>query len=310
LSAQAVQHLADCLNALKRIKFFGQLLGDEKIGAEVEKKTMLLRAVSLDLAKATLEENRDLSQAQESLRTYLALESNFNQVTELETYLKGLRVIPENDADLPIKNVRQLSFDVLLMFKLHKYRQIISLGSQLQRSLLLSDPSVNRDLSEIFQMVGDSYLKLDFVYESEVFYQKALELTPGNPEVLFRMKKYYERRNETAKLLEVDRRLAEVLSSGDLLTQPRLLAKGASFDQTLLMNVNQKRVRVDLQFGLLPGNPRPLVSIYLNDRVYWEEYLQGPAVGLELGVEEGFNRLQIAVVNGPVALIKLSITPL
>ena len=310
LSAQAAQHLADCLNALKRIKFFGQLLGDEKIGAEVEKKTMLLRTVSLDLAKAKLEENRDLSPAQESLRVYLALESNFNQVTELEAYLKGLRVIPENDADLPIKNIRQLSFDVLLMFKLHKYRQIISLGSQLQRSLLLTDPSVNRDLSEIFQMVGDSYLKLDFVYESEGFYQKALELTPGNPEVLFRMKKYYERRNETDKVLEVDRLLAKVLSSGDLLAQPRLLAKGASFDQTLLMNVSQKRVRVDLQFEMLPGNPRPLVSVYLNDRVYWEEYLQGTAVGLELGVEEGFNRLQIAAVNGPVALIKLIITPL
>jgi tetratricopeptide (TPR) repeat protein len=307
---EALQHLSECLNILKKIRFFGQLIDEKGIGAEVEKKATLLRTVSLALAKAKLEENRNLAEAQEPLRAYLALESDFNQITALETYLKELNVIPENDADLQIKNIRQLSFDLLLMFKLHKYRQIISLGSQLQASLLVANPSTNKDLSEIFQMVGDSYLKLDFVYESEAFYQKALELSPGDPEVLFRMRKYYERRNDTDKLSEVDRLLAGVLSEGVILSQPRLLPKGMPFDQPLLVNVSETKVRLDLQFEALPENPRPLVSIYFNDRVYWEQYLPGAPVSLELSAKEGFNRLQVVPVNGPVTLAKIAIARL
>ncbi len=307
---EALQHLSGCLNILKKIKFFGRLTDEQGIGAEMEKKATLLRTVSLDLAKAKLEENRNLAEAQEPLRAYLALESDFNQITALETYLKELNIIPETDADLQIKNIRQLSFDILLMFKLHKYRQIISLGSQLQRSLLVADPSANKDLSEIFRIVGDSYLKLDFVYESEAFYQRALELSPGDPEVLLRMRKYYERRNETEKLSEVDRLLSGVLSEGVILSQPRLLPKGVPFEQTLLMNVSETRVRFDLQFEALPENPRPLVSVYLNDRVYWEQYLPGASISLELSTEEGFNRLQVLPVNGPVVLAKVSITRL
>ena len=303
---EALQHLSGCLSILKKIRFFGQLTDEPNIGAEVEKKAVLMKAVSLDLAKAKLEENRNLAEAQEPLRAYLALESDFNQITALETYLKELNIIPETDSDRQIKNIRQLSFDILLMFKLHKYRQIISLGSQLQGSVLVANPSANKDLSEIFRIVGDSYLKLDFVYESEAFYQRALELSPGDPEVLFRMKKYYERRNETDKLSEVDRLLTGVLSEGVILSQPQLLPKGAPFEQTLLMNVSDKKVRLDLQFETLPENPRPLVSIYLNDRVYWEQYFPGGSVSLELSTEEGFNRLQVVSVNGPVSLAKVA----
>jgi len=304
---EALQHLGGCLSILKKIRFFGQLTAEPNIGAEVEKKITLMRTVSLDLAKAKLEENRNLAEAQEPLRAYLALESDFNQITDLETYLKELNIIPENDADLQIKNIHQLSFDILLMFKLHKYRQIISLGSQLQGSLLVAVPSANTDLSQIFQMVGDSYLKLDFVYESETFYRRALELTPGDPEVLFRMRKYYERRNDTDKLDEVDRLLAGILSEGVILSQPRLLAKGAAFDQTLLVSGSETKIRLNLEFETLPENPRPLVSIYFNDRVYWEQYLPGASVSLELSTEEGFNKLQVVPVNGPVTLAKVAI---
>ena len=303
---KAAQHFAACLDTLKKIRFYGQILGHEKIGAEVEKKATLMRTSYLDLAKARLEETRDLAQAQESLRAYLALEDNYNQVTELEHYLKSLRIIPESESDLPVKNIRQLSFRVLLMFKLHRYRQIISLGGQLQQSLLPSDPAVRKDLSEIFQMVGDSYMKLDFVYESEGLYQKALELQPGSPEVLFRMKKYYERRNETERILEVDRLLAKVLSAGDLLAKPVILAKGEAFKQVLLMNVSQKRVRVSFKVEAVAGNEKPLVSVCLNDRVYWEDYPQGQEVSLELEVAEGFNSLDISAVNGPAALVKVT----
>ena len=303
---EAVQHLGGALAGLGRIKFYGHLIGDEKIGAEVEKKTTLRRTVALDLAKAKVEEKRDLAQAQDALAAYLALEDNYKEITELETYLKGLRIIPESEAAAPIKNIRQLSFDVLLMFKLHKYRQIISLGGQLQQSILPSDPAARKDLAAIFRMVGESYQKLDFVYEPEGYYEKALELFPGNPEVLLRMKKYYERRNETEKIREVDELLAKILSLGDLVAKPLTLAKGEAFAQSLLMSVGQDTIRLSFRAEPAHGNPKPLMAVVLNDRVYWEDYPGEGEVVLELDVGEGYNRLEIIAINGPAVLAKVT----
>jgi hypothetical protein len=128
--------------------------------------------------------------------------------------------------------------------------------------------------------------------------------------VLFRLKKYYERRNEAEKGREVDRLLNEVLTAGNVLSQSRLLPKGTAYVQPLILNVNQKKVRLEFQFGTLPGNPQPLVSIFLNGRVYWEDYVAGKAVSLELDAVEGINELQMVAVNGPAALTKVNFTPI
>jgi len=301
---------SSCLSRLKKIKFYSYLTGDPDVGASIVKKTTLLRTVNLELGKARLEDNRNMAAAEGPLRSYLALENNYDQIAALESYLKEMRIVPEAGVEQSIKNVHDLAFQVLLMFDLHKYRQIVSLGTQLQHSLVVPDEQTKKDLSEIFQFVGDSYLKLDFVYESEVFYQKALELTPMSLDVLFRMKKYYERRNEEDKGREVDRLLNEVLTAGNLMSQNRLLSKGTVYAQPLILNVNQKKVRLDFQFGILPGNPQPLVSIFLNDRVYWEDYVAAKAVSLELDAVEGVNELQLVAVNGPVALTNVSFAPI
>jgi tetratricopeptide (TPR) repeat protein len=309
-TTEADQHLGASLGLLKGIRFFGLLSGAENAGAQVQKVTDLRSSVSLDLAQVRLEETRKLDSAQDALRDYLELETNYDRVTSLETYLRDLRVIPENETDVSFKDVHQLSFEILLMFKLHKYRQIISLGGRLQRSLLVSDEAVRKDLSEIFQLVGDSYLKLDFVYESEAFYQRALELTPNDPEVLFRLTRYYERRNDEDRLREVARLLRNVLSAGNVLASPRMLSRGTPLDIPLVLDLNRKRVRLEFQFGTLPGNARPLVSVDLNGRVYWEDFLPGPGFSLDLDAREGVNSLRITSVNGPAVVLKLTVTGL
>jgi len=229
---------------------------------------------------------------------------------ELETYLKDMRLIPENENNLPLNDIRRLSFEVELMFKLHKYRQIISLGSQLQRSLLMPDEKSRADLSGIFLLIGDSYLKLDFIYESEVFYQKALELTPGNVAALFRLKLYYERRNEPDKIREADLRLRSLVKTGQTLPQPRLLAKSAAFDQPIWLSSDKTRLRLEFEFATLPGNPQPLVTVLLNDRVRWENYAKERAISLDLDGQAGPNNLRVIAVNGPVALKSLILTAL
>jgi len=308
--ADSADRFSSCLNRLKKIHFYSYLAGDPNVGVSIEKKTTLQRTVSLELGKAKLEDNRNMANAEGPLRDYLALESNYDQVVNLESYLKEMRIVPETGVEQSVKNIHDLAFQVLLMFDLHKYRQIVSLGTQLQHSLVVPDEQTKKDLSEIFQFVGDSYLKLDFVYESEAFYQKALELTPKSLDVLFRLKKYYERRNEAEKGREVDRLLNEVLTAGNVLSQSRLLPKGTAYVQPLILNVNQKKVRLEFQFGTLPGNPQPLVSIFLNGRVYWEDYVAGKAVSLELDAVEGINELQMVAVNGPAALTKVNFTPI
>lgn len=307
-TSDVVEHLLSCLTTLDRIKFFGLLTEAEKVGLEIEKKSALVMAASLDLAKARLDTTRKLDEARGPLRTYLALETNFNQVTALESFLKELRIIPESEGELSFRDIPQLSFEIYLMFKLHKYRQIISLGSQLQRTLLTPDPAVRKDLSEIFQLVGDSYLKLDFVYESEGFYEKALELTPRNIEVLFRLKRYFERRNDLDKMQAVDRQLTPLLSTGQVGPQRQTIPKEGTYDQALVLDLSQKRVRLEFKFETFPENARPLVGVYLNDRVQWENYLAEPSLVLELDCQEGINKLRVIAVNGPVILAGLGVS--
>jgi tetratricopeptide (TPR) repeat protein len=309
-TTEAAQRFASSLGLLNKIRFYGYLSGEPNVGASAEKKTTLQKTVLLELAKARLEDNRNMAEAEGPFREYLAMEQNYDQVADLESYLKLLRILPETGPEQSIKNIHDLAFQVSLMFKLHKYRQIVSLGTQLQRSLLVPDDQTKRDLSEIFQLVGDSYLKLDFVYESETFYQNALELTPKNLDVLLRMKKYYERRNDVERIREVDRQLKEVLTAGRLLSRAYLLAKGAAYSCPLVLDVSQKRIRLEITFDLLPSNPRPLVSIFLNGRVYWEDFVGTKPVTVEMGAQEGINQLQVAVVNGPASLTGLDIEPI
>ncbi len=305
--AEAASHLERCRRFLGEIKFFASLEGKQDVGASVEKKNILWKSATLALAQAKLEKDRKLEDAEPALREFLNLDISYSDVTALDAYLKDLRIIPESDSDASLKDIRRLSFEVLLMFRLHKYRQIVSLGSQLQRSVMVPDAATRRDLSEIFTLVGDSYLKLDFVYEPEGFYQRALELAPDDLGILSRMKKYYERRNETDKINEVDRLLGNVLSGGQVLKEPRLLAKGAALEQSLLLGGSQKQIRVAVQLGFLPGNPKPLVSVYLNDRVIWEDYAAQPEIDLQMGTMEGLNKLEVRAVNGPVAVSKLNV---
>jgi tetratricopeptide (TPR) repeat protein len=309
---QAISLLTRCRETLKGIKFFGHLAGapagGDDAGLDAQKKDLLWKSAVLALAKAKLERNRKLEDADSELREFLDLEPSYVEVTDLDAYLKDLRIIPENESEVSLRDVRQLSFEVLLMFRLHKYRQIVSLGSQLQHSLVVPEEATRKDLSEIFMLIADAYLKLDFVYESEGFYQRALELAPNDLGILSRMKKYYERRNDADKIREVDRSLSHVLTGGQLLPAPRMLAKDAVLEQSLLMAAGQKRIRVGIQLGLLPGNAKPLVGVYLNGRVVSEDYAAEPAIDLELETLEGLNRLEIRAENGPVGILKLSVS--
>jgi tetratricopeptide (TPR) repeat protein len=306
----AAQRLALCLSRLKGIRFYSQLAGGSEAGAEMEKKALLWKAATLELAKAKLDESRSLETALDPLRTFLVLEDDYNSIKDLESYLKDLRIVPEIADNLPLNDIRRLSFEVQLMFKLHKYRQIIGLGSQLQRSLIMPDEKSKADLSGIFLLVGDSYLKLDFIYESEAFYQKAVELTPGNIEALSRLKLYYERRNEPDKVREVDRRLGGLVKTGQVLSQPRLLAKSTAFVQPVWLYSDQTRLRLEFEFAKLPGNSQPLITVLLNDRVRWEGYVKERGLSLDLDGQAGANDLQVIAVNGPVALKSLILNPL
>ena len=95
---------------------------------------------------------------------------------ELKSYLveKGLidEKLEESFGDLD-----HLSFELYLYFRQNRYRDVMRIGRLLQESFFAVPKGKREQYVRILQLLGDSYQKIDYIYDAGEFYQKALEIT-------------------------------------------------------------------------------------------------------------------------------------
>lgn len=319
---EAIKHFESCVNTLERISFYQSLAHQALIDSS--KFVDLQKSALLNLAKCLLEEGRELGEVEGYLRRYLGMEDEVAAARELESYLKDRGLI-EGELGASFDDLDRISFQMLLSFKQNRYRDIMSVGRLLRESFLVVPEVRKRSFVEILQLVGDSYQKADYIYDALEFYQKALEMDSDNLETLLRIRHNYERLNDEEKIRIINERIEELLTPAEIELKKSQINKGRSFSHAL--SLDGKKIILDLHFG--DGRERiegaaPLISVFFNGRVVWDDYLKSKeeeveeeeeregrgevdnVISLSLKSKIGKNMLVVVPVNRSVNLLKIT----
>ncbi len=298
---EASRHFQSSLDLLKGIQLYQALVGQDLI--KPGDHLSLLRSTWLNLAKCRVEERAGLADVEDCLLQYLALEDRPKEVSSLEGYLRQRGILPlENGKGLD--DLSRLAFELRLGYKQTKYRDIINVGRELQDSFVVVPEKKKSDFVRILQLVGDSYQRIDFLYDAGDTYRKALEVDPADLETLLRLRENYERLGEERGIEALDGVIGKVISPAELSPRSPALDKGKTWTQKLILN--GKKTGLDFYFEGLEGNSVPLLAVFFNGQVAWEGYLRDNMVSLNVETRAGDNLLQVLPVNRPVRLTKIA----
>jgi len=302
---EALRRFKSCANALDRINFYQSLVHQALIGSsefiELRKSTVL------NLAKCRIEMGRTLEEVEGSLRLYLKLEDEVAEVGKLESYLRSRELIEEK-LETSLDDLNRLSFHILLSFKQNRYRDIMRVGNILRESFLVVPEAQKNIFVKILLLVGDSYQKVDYIYDALEFYEKALEIEPDNLKALLGIRRNHERMNEEEKIRDVDKKIEKLMAPRERMFKNLVVNKGQLYSQAL--NLDGREIILTLHFkGGRERDITPLICVFFNGKVVWESYLSGEAdkiVSLSLKSNIGKNTLIVMPVDRPINLLKIT----
>ena len=297
---KASKYFESCLNMLEGIHFYQSLTSGELI--KTSELFELKKLASLKLAKCHLNEGQGLNEVEENLRTYLELEESTASVGELESNLKRLALIG-TELDDSLDNLDRLSFHILLYFKQNRYGDIMKVGNLLQKSYILVPESMKEDYVEVLQLVGDSYQKVDSLYDAAKFYNTSLEVDPENLNALLNLRLCNERMNKEEEIRKINDQIENLLTPKNIDLNNFLISKGRSFSRQL--NLDGSRMNFSLHFEGTVEERLPLISVFFNGRVVWEDYLKDEIIKIPLETRIGKNLLMILPVNRSVNITDL-----
>jgi hypothetical protein len=296
--AEAEQQFTAYLNRTKRINFYQDLVAQKLVhNSEYIQYT---RLSLLGLAKCRLARGKTLSEVEDLLREYLALEDKAASLAELETYLVESRLISDKPSE-KFDDLGMLSFQLLLLHKQNRDSEILNLGRLLQNSFVVVPERKKDDYINVLQIIGDSFQKLDYLYEAIEFYKKALELDPKNLATLVRIRQNYVKLNNDEKIQETNAKIRDIISS-EIDFKNRSLKKEEVFSQALIFDGQKMDVNLFLnqEQGVLP-----LVSVLFNGRVVWENIVESGNISVPVQSRVGKNIIKITSLNRPVSLLKI-----
>jgi hypothetical protein len=291
------------LAALRNIQFYQDLTGQSLIDRLDFKNA--LKTATLALAKCKIEETRRIEEALPDLRSYLDLEDQLSGAGDLEKFLKE-RGLLEDRSRLTPKSLALFSFELFLAYKQNRYRDVVQAGQALESSILVIPEGAKRDYAGVLEIVGDSYQKLDYLYESNSFYKKTSEIAGSDIALLVKMRKNYERLNDAQELRMIDQAIQKISSTMEIQSSEAEISLAGVYTRTLLLD--GRKVRLTLSFKEALPEPFPYLSVIFNGQVVWEDYLRDSVLTLVLLSAAGPNILGIQALNKPVKLLKTSLT--
>jgi len=289
------------VKATRGIRFYQDLTSEKPLDVIAFKK--LQKSCWLNLAKCAIEEGKEFKEAKTYLDAYLALEDRVPALNALESYMKEYGLIKEavtGNLDDPEKT----AFVLRLYFQQNRYRDIIQAGRLMEQSFELI-PSAKKDAHvKLLLLIGDSYQKLDFLYDAGDFYRRALEHRHHGLEILIRLRMNAERLNNEASIGEIKQKIKTAMSPQDIVLGDTPIQKGAVFSRWLLLD--GRATTLDLHFKDVSTSPPSLVSVVFNDKVVWEGYLNSEVLSIPVEARVGENGLILTCLNRTVILDKLT----
>ena len=300
-TTEALKRFAACLKILGNIRFYQTLAGQTLI--DPVEYADLRRSTYLNVVKSRIEETRSLAAAEADLDTYLALEDRTSAIGDLETFLKERNVLP-TEPILNAKDLKPLVLQLRLSFRQNRYREITGFGASLEQGLIFVPEAMKADLLETYEIIGDSFQKLDYIYESERFYDKAVAGGKRDLALFLKVRKGYERLNDEAGLKRADEAIQAVLSPPDQVMGAVPVPKGT--ERVFPLVLGGGRVALELVFGASEGGAEPLASLEFNGRVIWEGFAGAAGRTVEAEAVTGGNELVVGAVSAQVTLIRLT----
>jgi len=256
----------------------------------------------LNQVKSLLDQGQEFQDVEDSLWEYIAREDSAASISELETYLKDKGLVEES-VESSFNDLGRLTFRLYFSLKRGRFRDNMGIGRNLLQSFVVVPEGKEDQFVTILEIVGESFQKVDFIYDSNDFYYKALEMDPKNLEILVKLRGNYERLRGANEIREINRKIGEIVSPRGI-DVSRSVNKGQTFQRSLICD--GREISLDLQFGKGQGDREPLISIFFNGLVVWEDYLEGDVVSVPVESKVGENVLQVVPVNMGVELVKIS----
>ncbi len=300
---EAAARFRAALDALGRVRFYQALAGRDLIDTAAYDG---LRKTALRLlASARIEETRSLVDEDGVIADYLAAGDEFTSLGEFERFLKERGLLGEGPtAAAPFKDLPTLAFRMTLDFQMNRYRDIVRTGDLLASSSIVVAPSGRPSYIRVLDLIGEANLKLDNVYEAERHFRLALEIEPGDLEALLGLERCYGRLNDEDRAAEVRRRIDGAVSPAAIALGAKRLAKGGTFAVEYVADGRPGTLR--LEFRPDPAGSAPLVAVFLNGRVAWEENGDTGTAVFRAALGAGRNSVVIEAVGGPIILVSLS----
>lgn len=299
---EAFGHFNSCLNILERIRFYQSLASQNQI--DPSEFIDLKKSALLNLSKCVIEQKRGLKEVEGYLFDYLSLEKEEEAVEGLESYLRSRGLIREKMEISFSNNLDQLYFELLLHFHQDRHRDIMQLGRRLKQSFVVV-PEDKRDVyARILNLIGDSYQKINYVYDAGDFYQKALEIDSNNLETLINLRRNYERLNADEEIHRIGEKIDEILSPKEKIFENHFIEKDSKFSRSLVLDGG--KITLDLHFAFGERDLLPLISVFFNGRVVWEDYLDKESLSLSLHSNVGENSLRFVPLNRDISLVRIA----
>lgn len=299
---EAFGHFASCLNILERIRFYQNLASQNQIDSS--EFINLKKSALLNLAKCVIEQKRALKEVEGYLSDYLSLEEEEEAVEELESYLRRRGLIREKMEINFSNNLDQLYFELLLHFHQNRHRDIMQLGRHLMQSFIVIPEDKRNVYVRILNLIGDSYQKINHVYDAGAFYQKAFEIDSDNLETLINLRRNYEILNADEKIHRIGEKIDEILSPREKLFENHFIEKNSEFSTSLVLDGG--KITLDLHFAFGERNILPLISVFFNGCVVWEDYLDKEFLSLSLHSKVGENSLRLVPLNKDISVIRIA----
>jgi hypothetical protein len=292
-----------CLRALQNIYFYQDLTHQDLI--DRNEYNTLIKSCYLALIRCDVETGQNIPEIRKNLCSYLKLETDTGKVNEIESYLMQKGFL-KRETSLEIDDAERLLCRVAIDFAQHRYRDIIRVGERFKQNFIFQG-SKNRDYIEIFQMIGDSYQRTDFLYDADVFYQKALEIDSKNIETLIKIFNNYERLNDEEGKERIEKRIDQVILPRVSVFNEMKIQKGKMISIPVILKGDE----IDAVFAFTRQHPAPLslITVIFNGRILSEKYIEGNSITVSVSPVLGSNVFKILPVNGTITLVNLIIEP-
>jgi len=298
---EAQNHFKSCLNILEKIYFYQDLLATQN-QIDSSEYDDLQKLALLNQAKSLLEQGQDFKDVEGYLWDYLAREDSAPAISELESFLKG-KGLDGGTIESSFDDLGRLSFRLYFSLKQGRFRDNMRVGRNLLQSFVLVPEGKEDQFVKILQIVGESFQRVDYIYDSNEFYKRALEMDPENLEILVKLRGNYERLRADREIENVSRKIGEIISPREIGVN-RSIYRGQTFRRSMVLD--GRSINLGVQFGESEGDRSPLVTVLFNGRVVWEDYLGGDVVLVPVESTVGENVIQVVPANMGVELMRIT----